>query len=72
MDNYKRVPTRFGPETGFEVRLGPPALLQARQEAEFERLKAQLLSERLALRPGRRAQPSRCSGRPARPRPWRG
>jgi hypothetical protein len=53
--NYNRVPTRFGPETGFEVRLSPPALWQARQETEFKRLQAQLLSERLALRPGAQA-----------------
>jgi hypothetical protein len=45
--NYRRVPTRFGPETGFEVRPAPPALLLARQEAELERLKARLLAARL-------------------------
>ena len=48
--NYRRVPTKFGPETGFEVRPTPPAPFRARQEAELERLKAQLLAERLAGR----------------------
>ena len=47
MQNYRRVPTRFGPETGFEVRPTPPAPFRARQEAELERLKARLLAERL-------------------------
>jgi hypothetical protein len=45
--NYRRVPTRFGPETGFEVKPTSPAPFRARQEAELERLKAQLLAERL-------------------------
>ena len=45
--NYRRVPTRFGPETGFEVKPSPPAPFRARQEAELERLKARLLAERL-------------------------
>ena len=44
---YRRVPTEFGPETGFEVKPSPPAPFRARQEAELERLKAQLLAERL-------------------------
>ena len=48
--NYRRVPTEFGPETGFEVRLATHAPFRARQEAELERLKAQLLAERLAGR----------------------
>ena len=47
---YKRVPTRFGPETGFEVRLAPATRLRARQEAELERLKTRLLAERLEAR----------------------
>jgi hypothetical protein len=46
-ENYKRVPAKFGPETGFEVTPSPPAPFRARQEAELERLKAQLLAERL-------------------------
>ena len=37
--NYRRVPTQFGPDTGFEVRAGPPAPLRVWQEAELERLK---------------------------------
>ena len=45
--SYRRVPTKFGTETGFEVRLASPAPLRARREAELERLKAQLLAERL-------------------------
>ena len=47
---YRRVPTEFGPETGFEVSPGPPAPFRARQEAELERLKARLLAERLVAR----------------------
>ena len=49
-ENYRRVPTTFGPETGFEVKPVPPAPFRARQEAELERLKTQLLSERLGTR----------------------
>ena len=44
---YRSVPTRFGPETGFKVKPGPAAPFRARQEAELERLKTRLLSERL-------------------------
>ena len=44
---YRSVPTRFGPETGFEVKPVPPAPFRARQETELERLKAVLLAERL-------------------------
>src|ERR1017187_5831873 len=43
---YRSVPTRFGPETGFEGKPVPPAPFRARQENELERLTAQLLSER--------------------------
>jgi hypothetical protein len=46
-ENYRRVPTRFGPESGFEVTPISPAPFRARQEAELERLKARLLAERL-------------------------
>jgi hypothetical protein len=42
---YKRVPTEFGPDTGFEVKPSPAAPLRAEEEAEFVRLKARLLSE---------------------------
>ena len=44
--NYRRVPTRFGPEIRFEARLAPPGPFWARQQAEFERLKARLLPAR--------------------------
>ena len=40
--NYKRLRTKFGPETRFEVRPGPPAPFGARLEPEFERLKLEL------------------------------
>ena len=42
--NYK-VPTRFGPDTRFEVRAAPAAPFRAFQETEFERLKNRLLRE---------------------------
>ena len=45
--NYRRVPARFGPETRFEVRPAPPAPFRAIQQSEFEKLRDQLLSERL-------------------------
>src|ERR1035437_1856572 len=48
--NYRRVPTRFGPETGFEVRPNRPAPCRAREEADLERLKARLLAEQLEER----------------------
>ena len=51
-EKYRRVPTEFGPETGFEVKPSPPGPFRARQEAEFERLKMQLLVERLEGRWG--------------------
>src|ERR1035438_2585286 len=44
---YRRVPAKFGPETGFEVKPSPPGPFRARQEAELERLKVQLLDARL-------------------------
>jgi len=43
----KTVPTRFGPETGFEVKPAPPAPFRAVQEARFESLKEQMLEEHL-------------------------
>jgi len=52
--NYRRVPTQFGPDTGFEVKPVPSAPFRARQEAELERLKTRLLAERLET--GRDAQ----------------
>jgi hypothetical protein len=45
--NYRRVPTRFGPETRFELKPAPPAPFRAAQETRFERLKNELLDERL-------------------------
>jgi len=45
--NYRRVPTRFGPETRFEVKPVPAAPYRAVQENRFERLKNALLDERL-------------------------
>jgi len=43
--NYQRVPTRFGPETRFEVRPVPPAPFRVTQETGLERLKNRLLRE---------------------------
>jgi hypothetical protein len=40
---YRRVPTKFGPETRFEVRPAPPAPFRATEETELERLKNRLL-----------------------------
>jgi len=48
--DYRRVPTRFGPETGFEVKPAAPGPFRAWQEAELERLKARSLSEWLETR----------------------
>lgn|SRR5690242_18573620 len=45
--NYRRVPTRFGPETRFDVKPAPAAPFRAVQETRFERLKNELLDERL-------------------------
>ena len=45
--NYRRLPTRFGPETRFELRPAPPAPFRAYQENELERLKDRLLATRL-------------------------
>jgi hypothetical protein len=51
---HKRVPTRFGPETRFDVRPIAATQFRAVQEAEFERLQRRLLTERLGevLEPG--------------------
>src|SRR5580765_7609253 len=43
--NSRRVPTRFGPETRFELRPGPAAPFRATQENGLERLKGRLLRE---------------------------
>jgi hypothetical protein len=47
--NYRRVPTKFGPETRFELKPVPAAPFRAVQENRFERLKNVLLDERLEL-----------------------
>ena len=44
---YRRVPTRFGPDTRFEVRPAPPAPFRGVQETELDRLKDRLLLGRL-------------------------
>jgi hypothetical protein len=49
--NKTWVPTRFAPETRFELRPGPPAPFRATQETEFERLKNKLLARQLAEAP---------------------
>jgi hypothetical protein len=45
--NYRQIPTRFGPDTRFEVKPVPPATFRATQENELERFKNRLLKERL-------------------------
>ena len=45
--DYQRVRTEFAPEVRFEVTPVPPAPFRARQDGELERLKNQLLQERL-------------------------
>jgi len=49
--NYRRVPTEFGAERGFEVRPAPPAPFRSVQENRLERLKNELLFERLGDEP---------------------
>jgi len=56
--NMNRVPTRFGPETRFEVRPAPPAPFRAMLETEFERLKNRLLTRQLAEAPAPGLNPS--------------
>ena|SRR6266542_2147152 len=53
--NYRRVPTRFAPETRFEVQPAPAAPFRAAQEARFERLKLRLLLGSLNELPEARA-----------------
>jgi len=50
--NLNRVPTRFDPETRFELRPTPPAPFRALQETELERLKNRLLAAQLARATG--------------------
>ena len=47
-NEYRRVPTRFGPETRFEVKPVPPAPFRVTEETELERLKNRLLVEILS------------------------
>src|SRR5262245_55870322 len=50
--NYRRVPTRFGPERRFELKPAAPAApLRAQQETKFDGLKHLLLEKRLAEAP---------------------
>jgi hypothetical protein len=53
--NYRQVPTRFGPDTRFEVRPNPPAPFRVTQETALDQLKNRLLARRLAdeTEPGR-------------------
>jgi len=44
---YRKVPTRFGPDTSFEVKPVPAAIARAEQHARLAGLKDQLLEERL-------------------------
>jgi hypothetical protein len=46
---YRKVPTRFGPVTRFEVKPAPPVPFRGALESELERLKNRLLQERLAV-----------------------
>ena len=46
--NKIRVPTEFGPDTRFEVSPAPAAPYRATEQTELERLKNELLRERLA------------------------
>jgi hypothetical protein len=55
--NKTFVPTRFGPETCFELRPTPTAPIRATQEIEFERLKDQLLAQQLAGAPAPELNP---------------
>jgi len=43
--NYRKVPTRFGPETRFEVEPVPPVPFRETEETALERLKNRLLRE---------------------------
>ena len=45
--NHKRVPTRFDPESRFELRPTPAVPFRALQETELERLKNRLLVTQL-------------------------
>ena len=49
MNTFRKVRTRFGPETRFELRPAPVAPFRATEETELERLKSSLLREQLSL-----------------------
>ena len=51
--NYKRVPTRFAPDTRFEVTPAPAAVLRADRETDLDRLKEELLVQFLEDRTNR-------------------
>ena len=46
--NYRKLPTRFEPDTRFDVRPVPVAPFRATAETELERLKGRLLRQELA------------------------
>jgi hypothetical protein len=48
MNQTKKLPARFRPETQFELRLAPSVPFRANLETQFEQLKNRLLAERLA------------------------
>lgn len=50
--NNRKVTTRFGRETRFEVRPVPPAPFRAFQESELEQLKNRMLREQLTQTAG--------------------
>jgi len=46
-NEYRLVPTEFGPDTRFEVKPIPPAPFRATQETGLDQLKRRLLQQRL-------------------------
>ncbi len=46
--NYKRLRTTFAPETRFEIKPTPPAPFRVTHETRFERLKNELLNEKIS------------------------
>jgi len=44
---HRRIPTRFAPETRFDLSPGPPEPFRIEQETLFEALKGRLLTARL-------------------------
>jgi len=68
--NEIRVPTRFGPETRFEVRPATGAPFRAVLETEFERLKGRLLTRELAEAPAPEWSPLRHAANEAAALAW--